>query len=349
LRLQLQSLLEEARLNERKLQRLGQLEKRLIATSSLAELIQTILQDYKSSFDIDIVTLVLTDPEYEITRILDNEKRVSSKMNGLVLLEQAHSDSCQSYLGAFDPDLKEAIFDPWPAGCRSMALLPLIRKNELIGSLNLASCDAERFTPDRSVDFLERLATIISICLENALNHERLKLAGLTDPLTGINNRRYFESRCREEIAYARRHQRPLACMFFDIDKFKGINDGHGHLAGDEVLRNVASLIKSQLRSNDVIARFGGEEFVALLPQIGLRKACEIAERIRTTIGTYPFNPLPEVKLSVTISIGVAALPENLVDDDDKSSQKLISSADGALYQAKKNGRNRVVSVALEN
>ena len=344
MRLQLQTLLEEARLNEKKLQRLGQMEQRLIATSSLAELIQAILQDYKSSFDIDTVTLVLTDPEYEITRILESENRVSPKTSGLVLLEKLHCDNLGTYLGPFDPDMKEAIFDPWPEGCRSMALLPLIRKNELIGTLNLASCDAGRFTPDRSVDFLERLTAIISICLENALNHERLKLAGLTDPLTGINNRSYFESRCREEIAHARRHQRPLACMFFDIDRFKRINDSHGHLAGDEVLRNVAGLIKSQLRGNDVIARFGGEEFVALLPRTGLHKACEIAERIRTIIGTYAFRPLPELLLSVTISIGVATIPDASTGDDIECSRQLIRSADGALYQAKHGGRNRVVS-----
>jgi diguanylate cyclase (GGDEF)-like protein len=344
LRSQLQTLLDEARLNEKKLQRLSQLEKRLIATTSLAELIHAILQDYKSSFDIDIVTLVLADPEYEITRILEKENAGGTRMPGLVLLEKLYADNLRPYLGAFDSELNGAIFDPWPSGSQSMALLPLIRQNELIGSLNLGSCDAERFTADSSADFLIRLADILSICLENALNQERLKLAGLTDPLTGINNRRYFESRCREEIAYARRHHQPLACMFFDIDKFKRINDELGHLAGDEVLRTLAGLIKLQLRSNDVLARYGGEEFVALLPQINHIKASDIAERIRAIIAAYLFKPYPDVSLTVTVSIGVAMLPETLADDDIKASYQLISSADGALYQAKESGRNQVVS-----
>ena len=347
LRRQLQTLLEEARLNEKKFRRLDQFEKRLIATHSLPELIQVLLRDYKYAYDIDVVTLVLADPEYEITRILEGEMRWNSEAPGLVLLEKLYDDNPHPYLGAFDAEQQGAIFDPWPSGCLSMALLPLMRQDELIGSLNLGSCDAERFAADSGTDFLERLAAIFSICLENALNHERLKLVGLTDLLTGVNNRRYFETRFDGEISHARRHHQPLACMFLDIDKFKRINDAHGHLAGDEVLRNVASLIKLQLRSNDVIARYGGEEFVVLLPQTALRQAHEIAERIRAAIAAQPLQPLPGESLTVTISIGVAMLPEKLAEGDSASGQELLSSADAALYQAKESGRNKVVCAEI--
>ncbi|BBJ00377.1 hypothetical protein FGKAn22_20690 [Ferrigenium kumadai] len=343
LRRQLQTLLDEARLNEKKLRRLEQLEKQLIATRSLTELIQVMLQDYKSACDTDAVTLVLADPEYEITRFLEAETRGNAEVPGLVLLEKLYADNVRPYLGAFDPELQGAIFDPWPDGCQSMALLPLMRQDELIGSLNLGSCKAERFAADSGTDFLERLAAIFTICLENALNHERLKLAGLTDPLTGVHNRRYFETRCHAEVAHARRHRLPLACMFLDIDKFKSINDTLRHLAGDEVLRSVARQVKSLLRTNDVVARYGGEEFVVLLPNTAHRYACEVAERIRRTIAAQPLQPLPGERLTVTISIGVAMLPEKLSEDDRTSAQKLVSSADAALYRAKEGGRNRVV------
>jgi two-component system cell cycle response regulator len=339
--------LDEARLNERKLQRLGQLEQRLIATNSLVELIQTILEDYKSSYEIDTVTLVLIDPEYEITRILEREKLSSPKMPGLVLLEKLRTDNEHPRLGAFNADLPDAIFDPWPDGCRSMALLPLIRRDRLIGSLNLASCDANRFTPDSRADFLERLASILSICIENALNLERLKLAGLTDVLTGVNNRRYFEFRCQEEVAQARRQQQPLACMFLDIDKFKRINDELGHQAGDEILRGVAALIKSQLRTNDVFARYGGEEFVALLPQVSLTRAQEIAERIRARMEAHAFELPQGANLAITISIGVAMLPETVAPPHAEAARMLIESADGALYRAKGSGRNKVVCAPI--
>jgi diguanylate cyclase (GGDEF)-like protein len=240
--------------------------------------------------------------------------------------------------------MERAIFDPWPSGCQSMILLPLMRQGELIGSMNLASCKAERFSADSSTDFVERLANIFSICLENSLNHERLNLVGLTDPLTGIFNRRYLETRCREEVANVRRHRTPLACMFLDIDKFKRINDTYGHPVGDKVLCNVARQIKSQLRSNDILARYGGEEFVVLLPQTGLRHACEIAERIRSTIAEQHIQANPENELTVTISIGVSIVPEKLEEDDATAALKLLASADEALYLAKESGRNKVVS-----
>jgi len=341
LRRQLQSLLDEARLNERKWQRLGELEKRLIAARTLTELIRVILLDYQSVCDNDTVTLVLIDPEYEIARILEREGQAETP--GLVLLEKLCIADTRPYLGDFEEERQGAIFDPWPEGCRSMALLPLVQQGEPVGSLNLGSRSPERFAAGSGTDFLERLAAVFSICLENALNHERLKLAGLTDPLTGVNNRRYFESRYRAELAHARRHRLPLSCMFLDIDRFKGINDSLGHLAGDEVLRRVAELIGSRLRGNDVIARYGGEEFVVLMPQTAFRQACEVAERIRFAIAERPLQPLPGVDLAVTISIGVAMLPEEVAGDEGEVARKLIASADAALYRAKEGGRNRVV------
>lgn len=342
LRRQLQSLMEEARLNEKKWRRLGLLEKQLIGSRSLAELIRVILEEYKEACEIDAVTLVLADSEYEITRMLESSARGGSVIRGLVLLEKLHSSATKPYLGAFEMDRGGAIFDPWPADCRSMLLLPLVLHGELIGSLNLASREAERFTVDSSTDFLERLAAIFSICLENALNHERLKLVGLTDPLTGIYNRRYFEARCNEEIAHAHRHDLPLSCMLLDIDRFKQINDTLGHLAGDEVLRRVAERIRLQLRNDDFIARYGGEEFVVMLPRTTLEQAARIAERIRATIAARAVQPLPDQERVVTISVGVARLPREPAESLAMSMRQLVDAADGALYRAKENGRNRV-------
>lgn len=343
LRRQLHSLMEEARLNEIKWRRLGQLEKQLIAAGSLSELIRVILEDYKAACDTDAVTLVLADPEYEITHMLESVARSSSKVPGLVMLEQLSSSDAAPYLGAFEVDHPRAIFDPWPADCRSMLLLPLMSQGKQVGSLNLASSKTERFGVDSSTDFLERLAAVFTLCLENSLNHERLKLVGLTDPLTGIYNRRYFEARCQEEILHAQRHEQPLACLLLDVDKFKLINDSLGHLAGDEVLRAVTERIKLQLRSNDIFARYGGEEFIVLLPQTSTQQAGHIAERIRASVAARPLQPLPGQELAVTISIGVSQLLNRLDEEHAMSYRKLVDSADSALYSAKENGRNRVV------
>ena len=346
LRRQLQVLMDEARVNESKWRKLDQLEKQLIATPTLPDLIRVILGDYKAASETDVVTLVLADPDHEIRRILEHEKFGSSELPGLVLLDALHFDELTPYIGVIDTEHHRAIFDPWPADCRSMILLPLKRQDKVIGSLNLASCRADRFTPDSSTDFVERMANILAICIENSLNHERLKQVGLTDPLTGVFNRRYFESRCQEEISHTRRHKAPLSCMFLDIDKFKRINDTYGHAAGDVVLRTVSQLIKSGLRGNDVMARFGGEEFVVLLPQTGLQTACEIAERIRISVAAYSHPVSAKENLAVTISIGVAQAPDELDEDDMAVAHKMLAAADTAVYQAKKSGRNKVVSEA---
>jgi uncharacterized protein YigA (DUF484 family) len=247
LRGQLQKILAEARLNEQKMRRFDHLEKCLIRTRSLAELIQILLCNFKNIFDHDAVTLVLIDPEYEVARILEEKKSGMAKTAGLVLQDSSaplvnlYGDNPRPFLGAFDTGQHGAILDPSFCECVSVAFLPLISQGELIGSLILGSHAAERFAAGSGTDFLERLATIFAICLENVLNHERLKWVGLTDPLTGVNNRRYFESRCIEEITHARRHGLPLACMFLDVDKFKRINDTLGHQSGDKVLQKVVT------------------------------------------------------------------------------------------------------------
>ena len=350
LRRQLLSLLSEARHNEEKMRRFDQLERRLIGTPSLAELVRTLLQDYKSAFDLDAVTLALADPEYEAARILEGKSENGAEMPGLILLDSAlmleqHYDGASTpFLGPYDAARHRALLGQSPRAPASVALLPLMRQGEPIGSLNLGSREAARFAGDSGTSFLERLAAIVAICLENALNHERLKLVGLTDPLTGINNRRYFEHRCLEEIAHVRRHGLPLACMFLDVDKFKRVNDTFGHRAGDEVLKRVSALIKSQLRACDVPARYGGEEFVVLLPKTAIRNACEIAERIRSAIAAQPFQVLPDERVTITISIGVAALSGSVADKEAGAlAEKLVAAADGALYRAKETGRNRVV------
>jgi diguanylate cyclase (GGDEF)-like protein len=132
--------------------------------------------------------------------------------------------------------------------------------------------------------------------------------------------------------------------MFLDIDKFKRINDTYGHIMGDEVLRKVASLIKSELRSSDLLARYGGEEFVVLLPQTELHYACEIAERIRCTVAAHPFRFDGRDELQVTISIGVVQTPAEHQGSDLDIAHKLLADADEALYLAKETGRNKVVS-----
>jgi diguanylate cyclase (GGDEF)-like protein len=161
--------------------------------------------------------------------------------------------------------------------------------------------------------------------------------SALRDGLTKIFNKKYFLDRLESEFAYSLRHKVPLSLVMFDLDHFKTINDGHGHLAGDYVLTQLARTVSESIRSEDVFARYGGEEFAVICRGIDLGAAQTFAERLRKGIQGYPFV-FDESRLTVTISIGVAALP----DPELKDSLAFVAAADEALYRAKRSGRNRV-------
>jgi two-component system cell cycle response regulator len=355
LRRQLRELMAQARKNEQKLRRIQAQEYRLISTNSLFELIQRIICDYRTSSSLDFVTLTLIDREYEIQRILTEQGVDLTEHPALVFLpdeddlNRLYGISVTPKLGPFSSTKHHTLFPGVENLPVSTALLPLVRHNELIGSLNLGSHSKNRFVENTATDFLERLAAIVAIGLENAANHERLKRIGLTDPLTGVNNRRFFDQRLSEEIARAARSGAPLSCLLLDIDKFKQINDTFGHQAGDHVLIDVAALIKKQMRGSDVLARYGGEEFVAVLINANSDEAIEIAERVRRNIAAHKFAITTAVKHSVTISIGLTTLFENKSSTDTNIlADELINRADRALYTAKDTGRNKVVRLRME-
>ena len=353
LRRQLETLLHEARQNEEKMRRFDQLERLLIGAGSLQELVRLLLAEYKLAFGLEYVTLALLDRDGEACAILDRALADDDLGAGLTLLpspeplEALYRQSLRPCLGAFAPQY-QPYFDAPAGAIASVAMLPLTRQGELIGSLHFGSADADRYGPACATDLLERLAAVIAICLESALAQERLKQAGLTDALTGVQNRRHFEHRCQVEISQARRYKYALACMFLDVDRFKRINDRHGHPSGDDVLRSVAKTVAAQLRAGDTIARYGGEEFVILLPQSELNDSLQIAERIRASIEELPVLARSGEPLRVTISIGLAMLPEGeLARQQPQLAERLIAAADRALYLAKNGGRNRVECVDI--
>lgn len=323
---------------------------RLISTASLSELVQRVLFNYRTAFQIDVVSLVLYDPEYEIQRILEEEGVRLDELEQLCFvqeidgLDNLFGISTEPQLGPFQVRQHQFLFKEDTPAPKSVALLPLVRYGELIGSLNLGSERSNRFVEGYATDFLQRLATIVAICLENATNHERLKRVGLTDSLTGVNNRRFFDQRLIEETGRAQRTNEPLACLFMDVDHFKSVNDNHGHQVGDQVLRDVAGIIREQLRASDVLGRYGGEEFSALLVNASSDAAREIAERIRSLIEKHVFTATDNKSLSLTISIGIATLPANVGEASAETlSEDLVERADQAVYQAKSNGRNQVI------
>jgi diguanylate cyclase (GGDEF)-like protein len=165
--------------------------------------------------------------------------------------------------------------------------------------------------------------------------HEEIYRMTIIDGLTQIHNKRYLVEALERDVMRARRHERDLCAVIFDIDHFKGINDRFGHLAGDHVLRELARIVQERTRRDEVFARYGGEEFVIILPETSLDGAVKLSEILRERVATHSFVFQGE-KIPVTISMGTALLTDSMTGTD------LITVADTKLYEAKNGGRNRV-------
>lgn len=215
---------------------------------------------------------------------------------------------------------------------------PLISEGEIIGCI-VARSTLESLSK-HDISYLEQLTRQSAITINRANAYSKVLQYATIDALTNLNNRRQFEIRLGQEIASAKRQNTPLCAMMTDIDFFKKVNDTYGHASGDSVLRGVASIIKEQLRESDIPSRYGGEEFAVLLPYTKIEEAAVVGERLRKavedadiSINTDEKNPK---QIKVTVSIGLAEFRH------EESGEELFERADRALYESKKNGRNRV-------
>lgn len=175
------------------------------------------------------------------------------------------------------------------------------------------------------------------------INEAQQKLMALAsvDDLTQLYNRRYFFERFNQEVERAMRYQRPVSCIILDIDFFKQVNDSYGHLAGDQVLIDIANILKNNCRQSDLAGRYGGEELIILLPETEASGAMIIAERIREMIEEHQTLDGKGVVIAVTVSMGIASLTGPELRNLDKS-ERIVQYADDALLLAKKKGRNRI-------
>ena len=226
---------------------------------------------------------------------------------------------------------------------RSFLSVPLKIGDRTIGVLNLSDkVSGEVFNED-DLQLIQSFASQAVVVLERNVLYsqtERLKKLSITDHLTGLLNRRYFQERLEEEIARSSRHGRPLSLMMLDIDGFKIINDTLGHPVGDKLLKQVSDAIMDSVRTMDIVSRFGGDEFLVLLPETHPDRAAHIAERIRQAVGKIALaldSEAPEQDVVTSVSIGIASYPQN-----GHTLEKLVEQVDRALYQAKMKGKNRI-------
>lgn len=229
---------------------------------------------------------------------------------------------------------------PGSGWIRSYIGAPIKRKDKLLGFINLDAA-TPNFFKERHLSRLQALADQAAIAIENAQLFKEMEQLAITDSLTGLYNRRYFFAFAENELERSRRYKKNLSLIMMDIDHFKKVNDQFGHQIGDKVLIEITKICLSILRKVDVMCRFGGEEFIILLPETEESEAAHAAERICTAISSGRIKS-EKGTVKVTVSIGVAELNQSY-----NSIEKLISAADKALYTAKESGRNRVHVISI--
>jgi diguanylate cyclase (GGDEF)-like protein len=216
----------------------------------------------------------------------------------------------------------------------STIIAPLTLGEQTLGAISLSSYRRHAFT-ETDLQLLVSFAAMATTAINNAQLHAAVQKQAVTDTLTKLYNRRGLFEIAQREVMRAHRFQRPLSALLLDIDMFKHINDTYGHLVGDQILAGISGEFLKELRQVDLVGRYGGDEFLALLPETELDQAMQIAERLRKTISEIVFTTAT-TQVKITISVGVAAL------GSEDTLEMLIKNTDLALYRAKEEGRNKV-------
>lgn len=223
-------------------------------------------------------------------------------------------------------------------GIRSLICIPLVTKGNIQGILYLDDFEPRKFDQDR-MSLISVLASFAAMAIENAKLHHETRQMAITDALTGLYNRRYFEKVLPQELERARRYNLSFSVLLIDADNFKKVNDTFGHPMGDRILATIGQTIKKALRTVDFAFRYGGEEFIVILPEASMKSAHRAAERIRQRIISDSRKVLcSDLAEPVTVSIGIACYPRDAAEGD-----ALVALADNLLYQAKGAGKNRIL------
>ncbi|MCY7417517.1 MAG: diguanylate cyclase, partial [Chloroflexi bacterium] len=222
-------------------------------------------------------------------------------------------------------------------GARQLLLLPLTAAGRTIGLLELYLATDERTFTEQETAVYRSMAGQAAVALQNVQLLRRLRAAADVDQVTGVNNHRYLQERLTQEVARSARSRSPLSVLMIDLDGFKAINDIHGHADGDRVLRNVAAGLRLAVRANDIVARYGGDEFVVLMPDTDMAAAQLVAERVVAGVRGRRHQLTDGSEGTVACSAGLALYP-----DDGRTATKLLRTADAAMYKVKRAGGDSV-------
>jgi diguanylate cyclase (GGDEF)-like protein/putative nucleotidyltransferase with HDIG domain len=310
----------------------------ITSSVSIQMIFEGFAQELKKVADIDWATIALIDGNELCFMVLSSTIGSAWQPGERIPLQGTATElSCREKQAIYEPDLKRHHrFWTWEShlqqGIRSVAYLPLSVTDRTIGSLILASREPSAYSRSQ-IKLLEKVALQIAAPIENAQLYARLEQKSRLDELTGLFNRRYFEERLKEEVARHSRYGDVFSICMIDLDNFKAYNDVYGHPAGDILLGHIGRIIKNSVRNVDQAFRYGGDEFVVILPQTARDSAYVVAERVRRQLA----EEMEKKAIAVTCSIGLASYPA-----DGMLSGELVDVADTALYHAKRTGGNRI-------
>lgn len=330
----LEILIENAKRNEELLRQLQAMELKLLACRQWQELFDVLFDQLPQSFDIAKLEITIIDPDRRARASIERQLGPLNQSKWPIQLNK------KMYKDDMDVKLLHKR-DLAHLGFSSGLQLPLPKQQQYFGHVRLLSRTTDRFQSDMGTDFLAHLVAIIAACFELVMQTEEIARLAYTDPLTEVTNRRGFRHAFQQEAARAKRQHSLLGFALLDIDHFKTINDTHGHLSGDRVLKQLCALLAQVLRPSDHIGRMGGEEFMLLLPGCDNNHLSTIMERIRDIIAHTPFTNTEGNTMVVTVSGGIGCINNKQLDN--MSLENITSHLDEALYQAKQTGRNRMI------
>ena len=332
-------ILERLEKNEEVVRKFNEIEVSILSILNFKDFLEKLLSEISSKFSIPytwitiIKDVAIADQFHSVqnSELLERSIAFISHKKFCRITENVCAPIlANSRLDRFNDLLPEAV--QWQMG--SLTVAPITLDGELVGSISQADPNPNRFKPGIDTSLLEQLALKVSLCLSNVTAHERLKFLAYHDPLTSLLNRGVMERVLKREFERSKRYKAPLSLLFVDLDDFKSINDTHGHDIGDRALCHVADCLTRLKRQSDVVARFAGDEFVAILPSTDLGQAEHYIERVKKTLKLRPMTN-GEITIPISLSHGLAAMP-----GPHKAPMEMLKSADNQLYLAKAQKNN---------